>query len=55
MKVLVTGSHGYIGKSVVNYIKKNIPSIEIIEVDLKIGSRFEELKNEIDRKEWFLG
>ena len=46
MKVLVTGSHGYIGRAVVNYIKKNIPSIEIIEVDLKIGTRFEELKNE---------
>tara|TARA_Y100000741_G_C18241473_1_gene553818 strand:- start:642 stop:1484 length:843 start_codon:yes stop_codon:yes gene_type:complete len=43
MKILITGSHGYIGKAIINYFHINFPLVEIVEVDLKIGTNIKNI------------
>ena len=47
MKIIVTGSEGFLGKEISNYLKKNH---EVYELDIKLGH---DLTNENFVKDWF--
>jgi len=46
MRILVTGSHGYIGTAVINELKTSHPLADLVQVDLVTGNRFEQINDE---------